>query len=677
MGRLGIGAACAFAVAAATQQPAANDRPDPVAMVSQAEKLLAKKEVEDAILLLWRALDELATRPSNPVHDATTLSARFLLQENDPREPERRRVFTAVGKQQLELAAAYRLKKWFEVAATRIDVAERYDRDAAAKERALLVAARPKVQPGTKPAVLAASPKPESVLRRDNAEFVAGDWKDIENGIEVTARAASATAMTEWVTRTEHADHEIVVEWKPADPKAAHDAALQIGMSILPGSQNYSGVRFHCMYDVGSGQYAVVVATLVAMTQTEIASAWVAPPPAEAGWTRFAVRVRDAELEVVFGAQTVLTTKAPGPVRGKIGLVTGVRDRPSCAMKFRNLRVEPLPADAPSDEELRAKAEAETQNAITNAVDAAKDLLAKKQPEAAALSLRDALAHVDDLPAGVLRDNLRKSIEATLTQADPLTPRRVKAAQTIAAELAGLADQYAAAGLVRAALVLAEHAAAFDPAAQAPRVAATREKVQQWNLAQATARAAELQPPTDDGTVLREWFAKGRKLDTSSQAMVVEGAVARVDALAPGSLVAWLPFPLAAKLTKASVHVRLPGTSTGSGLCVDAVDQTNFTTVTLVRRPSGLRLGVWRFVGKNWIAVSGRDIPMDAWRLDAWHPLVVESTEAGGIVARCGDVELKVARSMLGKATGLFGLCVENGRSEAVTMELRAFQPGK
>ncbi len=68
---------------------------------------------------------------------------------------------------------------------------------------------------------------------------------------------------------------------------------------------------------------------------------------------------------------------------------------------------------------------------------------------------------------------------------------------------------------------------------------------------------------------------------------------------------------------------------------------------------------------------------MDTWRLDAWHPLVVESSEAGGVVARCGDVEVKVARSMLGKATGLFGLYADNGRSEAVNVELRAFQPGK
>ena len=83
---------------------------EPVTLVSRAEKLLQKKELEDAVLVLWQALDLLATLPSNPVHDSTALSARFLLNENDPREAQRRAVFASVAKQQVELAAAYRAK---------------------------------------------------------------------------------------------------------------------------------------------------------------------------------------------------------------------------------------------------------------------------------------------------------------------------------------------------------------------------------------------------------------------------------------------------------------------------------------------------------------------------------------------------------------------------------------
>ena len=104
-------------------QAETQDKAEPVKLVSRAEKLLQKKEVEDAVLLLWQALDLLATLPGNPVHDATALSARFMLKENDPRETQRRAVFASIAKQQVELAAAYRAKKWLETAETRLDVA--------------------------------------------------------------------------------------------------------------------------------------------------------------------------------------------------------------------------------------------------------------------------------------------------------------------------------------------------------------------------------------------------------------------------------------------------------------------------------------------------------------------------------------------------------------------------
>src|SRR6185369_17068035 len=102
------------------------------------------------------------------------------------------------------------------------------------------------------------------------------------------------------------------------------------------------------------------------------------------------------------------------------------------------------------------------------------------------------------LPAGVLRTNLAATIDQMLIQTDSLAPKRKKAAQNIAVELVGLADKYAAAGMARLALVLAEDAADFDPDGQVQRLAAARESVQKWNLDQARARASELAPPADD-----------------------------------------------------------------------------------------------------------------------------------------------------------------------------------
>jgi hypothetical protein len=113
-------------------------------------------------------------------------------------------------------------------------------------------------------------------------------------------------------------------------------------------------------------------------------------------------------------------------VRGKVGLNQGINSTTTCAVQFRNLRVDPLPADPLTAEEQRAKDEAANQDALTKAVADAKELIAKKQPEPAALLLREALGRVANMSAGVLRDNLQKSIEQMLMQADPLAARRKK-----------------------------------------------------------------------------------------------------------------------------------------------------------------------------------------------------------------------------------------------------------
>jgi hypothetical protein len=206
------------------------DKVEPVKLVSRAEKLLQKKELEEAVLLLWQALDLLATLPSNPVHDSTALSARFLLKENDPREEQRRAVFASVAKQQVELAAAYRGKKWLDTAATRLDVADGYDRDVGAKERAALEAAKPKAKPAVaapakeepKPAVSKLSP----LLQRANTEFVQGEWKEVGDTLE--CQAPKGTLLL-WATTATHGDHEVVVEFRPVELTKNHNATLVVG----------------------------------------------------------------------------------------------------------------------------------------------------------------------------------------------------------------------------------------------------------------------------------------------------------------------------------------------------------------------------------------------------------------------------------------------------------------
>lgn len=655
-------------------QEAKEEKVEPVALVSRAEKLLKSKEVEDAVLLLWQALDLLSTLPANAVHDATALSARFLLAENDPREAQRRATFTSIAKQQVELAAAYRAKKWLDTAATRLVVADRFDRDAGVKERAAIEAARPKANAKEPPAPppKPAQPQLAPLLQRANTEFVHGDWKESGDVLECQA---PVNQHFEWVTSAAHADHEVVVEFRPVDAKVEHNAVLAVGLAIQPGTHNYSGYRLQCAYYPKTNEYGLILFAVRGMAFESLGDAWVPAGTSTDGFRRLSIQVHGPRLRAQLDGGPPIEVATPADVRGKVGVLHGVADRPTCAVQFRNLRIDALPADRPTDDELRAQQEAENQNAITVAVDEAKDLLAKKQPEPASLRLREALGRVRDLPAGVLRDNLHKSIGQMLAQADPLAPRRKKAAQTIASELVTLADEYAKAGLVRAAHVLVEDAAGFDPEGQAARLAAAEQAVRQWNVAQATARASELAPPADDGAGLREWFAKGRKLETYYQGFVVDGAVARAEAMMGKALATWAPHPLAPKLEKFSVYAHLPAPGVHAGVLFDVIDSANFGVVFLEREAKVMRLHAFLKVGGKWVPLLQRDVAMDAWRRDGWHQITVEAN-ATGLLAMCGNAKIQVPRKLMGKATGVPGLYAWSETDAPVSVEFRAFKAG-
>ncbi|HZN38435.1 MAG TPA: hypothetical protein VFD82_06505 [Planctomycetota bacterium] len=660
------------------------EKVEPAKLVSRAEKLLQQKQVEDAVLVLWQALDLLATLPSNPVHDSTALSARFLLKENDARETQRRAVFASVGKQQVELAAAYRAKKWLDTAETRLHVADGYDRDAGAKERAALEAARPKSKPadaatpkgGPEPAANKLSP----LLQRTNTEFVYGEWKEVGDALECQAPPGS---VVEWVTTASHGDHEIVVEFRPVDPSKDHNATLAVGLVTQAGVANYGGYRLQCSLDAAAAskqypkQYGLTLwVTRGANSEQLGETTWVKGAPGADGFHRVSIQVRGPSLRAQLDHGAPLEVAAPADVRGRVGLLQGVSDATTCAVQFRNLRVDPLPADPLTDAEQRAKDEAANQDALTKAVADAKELIAKKEPEPASVLLREALGRVAVMSAGVLRDNLQKSIEQMLTQTDPIWARRKKTAQAIATQLVTLADEYGKAGLYRAALVLVERSASFDPEGQAARLAAAQQAVAQWNIAQAKARASELAPPADDGTVLREWFGQGRVFVSYGVPIVVDGAVARAEALTSETLASWAPPLSKPRVEVCSVYVNLPAVGANGGLIFDALDSTRHGIVMLERHEKGMRLFVNLRVGEKWVPLGMREVEMDAWRRDGWHQITVESN-ATGLVATCGNTKLQVPRGQLGKPAGEIGLYAFTTATGPVTIQFCAFAVGK
>lgn len=674
--------ALALAPTAVAQAPAQPDAAAPapgadaIALVAAAERQLARKDIEDAVLGLWQALDALAAEPASTVRDATALSARFLLQQHDPREGERRKAFASAAKQQAELATAYRQKKWLDTADARLDVADRFDREVGAKERAAVAAARPKDKPAVgKPPASAPKAAPPSLLQKAQAEFVVGSWTEADGGVRLAPLTPESDGINEWVARATHADHEVSLEFRPLAAGRKFDLALCVGLGILPDSNSYSGIRLHAAYDPDGDQLGVQTIQIARGVHTVLADAWRPAPKGADGWRRLSVRVQGAALRVLVDDTDYGVSTAKDAVRGKIGMMNGMGGRTACGLEIRNLRIDPLPADAPTDAELAEKAAVEHRDAVARLADEAKALLDKKQPEPASTKLREALARIDAMDPGVLRDSLRAGVEAQLDKADPLTPRRRKAGQAIAGELGALADQYAAAGWMRAAERLVAQAAAFDPAGTLARARKAREDVLQWNATQANARAAELQPPADDGAALREWFGKGRKLNTAAAGFAVDGPAARVEALAPDALATWLPRPLAPKLQQASLSVHLPAAGVSAGFVVDAVDQTNFAIAVLTRQKAGLQLALYRFASRQWTPLASRDVPLDAWRLDGWHRLSV-AADAAGLRARLGDAEIKAARAVLGPPTGLLGLFASNAGDQPAACEVRAFAAG-
>src|SRR5205814_979895 len=138
-------------------------------------------------------------------HAAGIATARTLLAANDPLHAARVAAFAAVAKAQVDLAAAYRGCKWYETAADRLDLADRFDGEAAVRERLQLAAALPKT-PGGLPL------KGNALFRRSATARVTGSWKEGEDTLEYGGNKGKTRH--EWVLDQLHDDCELSVEFR-------------------------------------------------------------------------------------------------------------------------------------------------------------------------------------------------------------------------------------------------------------------------------------------------------------------------------------------------------------------------------------------------------------------------------------------------------------------------------
>jgi hypothetical protein len=653
-----------------TAQPSAN----PVSMVSQAEALLRKGEKEDAGILLWQALDLLRGKECNAIEDATRLSARFLLKKHDQLEVERRAVFTKVATQQVAIGKSYRIKKWYDTALGRLDVAAMYDQDTIGKERTILAAKRKSAAKGKTKAKAVTPTKPTTevgspLLKRKATYAVTGEWTERGEILEVEATTGKERYPREWVTEASHGDNEVTVDFRAFEPKAEHNAAIGVGMR-MHGAGLYDGYRVQCLYEASTLSFGLFVWDIKGMVIKQIGGQWYDNVKVGKDYHRLAILISGNQLTCQLDALPPVTVKSSAEIRGKVSLSVGTT-RPSPRVAFRNFQVRPLPADQPSDEELREKAKQQQQHAITASVEDAKLLIAERRREPAARKLRDALQQLVALPEGILRKNMRQSILAMLRKTDPLAKKRDAAAKECAHTLGLLADKYVVDNRPRQAMVLAQLAWRFDATGQGKRVAAVEQAIAEWNVAQLTSRSAELAPPKDDGSLLRQWFTGGHLLDSRRAAWILQGPSARAAHLSE-TITGWMPKQATLTAGTFGVHVRLPVRGSQGGVCFDAAGPHDFSIAIITRGQKSLNLSVSRWAGGKWQYLGKKSIPLDSWRLEAWHAITVQ-TAATGITVKALGKEIKLARPRLGDANAHIGLIAGNHTESDATVEIRAF----
>lgn len=650
------------------QAPAADN---PVALVSRAEAKIRKSDKEDAVILLWQALDLLRGKERNAIEAATWLSARFLLQENDPLEQERRAAFALVATKQTAIAKSYRIKKWYDTAEGRLDVATMYGPDAAAKERTVLAAKR-KGKNRKQAAPQPAEPAQEvNAFARELAKKVDGKWRNIEGELESSAHSGGTDESGghwQWTTKLKHQDHVVSFEFRAADAKGDYNLGIGIG---IPDDNPFNGYRLVLQHYKDSDTVLLRILSVDGQDIREVAEGSATLGKTKSGYHRLAAIISDNSIGFQIDGHPAVKGTGTGSIRGFVAVIVGMAGISSTANRFRDLTIAPLPADQPTDEELRQKAAEENQHRVTKAVEEAKVLLDARKPEPAAAKLREGLQALDKLPKGILRSNLEKSLTAMLKKADPTARKRTAAAKQCCDALRQLADKYVAAGKPRAALILAQRAWGFDASQQDSQIVAVRKAIDAWNQKQLIARASELAPPKDDGALLRQWFAGGSLLDSRGKAWIVQGPSARIQNFAQGRTM-WMPKNAVLPKGTASIHVHLPAVGCQAGFLFDVAGPHDFSTAILSRDKNQVRLIVSRWAGGKWIDLAKRRILMDAWQREAWHQVTLEVAQTGVKIA-CYDIKVAIKRERLGLPSGRIGLYAGNYGDSEPTVEFRAF----
>ncbi|HLQ36698.1 MAG TPA: hypothetical protein VK348_02765 [Planctomycetota bacterium] len=644
-------------VAWAMLSPLAAQTVDPLTLIANAEKSLAARNNEDAMLQLWRAEQAMRLLPANAARDAATAAIATLLPKADAAYAARAEAMAAVAKSLFELERAYKVRNWFTTAVSLCEAAAEFDAPAAQKELAALY----KLQPALAPKAGATGPAPAaSAIEKLGKDDVSGAWQ-FRDGTLWSPSPLSTEDSACFLTKTEHKDQRIGVTIETGDRDAM--AGLLFGAA---NRNDYYIIDLHTFRGHGGTRLVLYqwrkdkLLTIAQAEHTFTKSATA---------RRLELLVRGDSVEARLDGAAVLATGCPSVPHGKLGFFVSAVSPLRESVVFRDFALEPLPDPGAS---AASNAQEQARNSILAGVAEAEKLLQQKKNEPAAERLRAARRDAQQLVAGTLRDGMVASIDKQLAQADVLQLRRSKAEVEAALALRKLAERYADAGWLRAAEQVALSAARLDPDGQATLAAMFAER----QAAQRTEQAAAVRKARDgegaDNGPLQTWFQGGlRPFGVADKfwQLGAEGGTSPELTDSQSYLIANRGDDTAAK---AAVQFLLPDQAF-AGLVFAWQHHGDFCVCIAQWQDGKLLLGMKRWYGSDWIELGAQSWEVPAPARDGWIPLEVGYGK-DGIVARCLGHEYKVERKDL-KLRGRFGLLAGTHKKEPVALRFRGFVP--
>lgn len=466
--------ACALAALVCSQEPGDSDGEplgsiaayrDPAAAFEAAKALVGDGKAERGIAMLWTLLRLAPTLPEVEARAGFAADVRAALESADPQADAFFSTMEGCAKRVAGLARAYRQKKWVELATRQLAAAEAFDVARCRVERRSIE----REGGGVVEATATAPVRAPELLRASQRRWASDSWEtvdDLRTDAEredprskpipgIRSKGAPGTNVHEvWATKGEHADHQIVVEFRPDRDGLQYEAAVAFG----EGGREFMVAVY---YD---DRARLRISRLADKNWGELAGREGPRDVPLPAWQRLVVQIRGTNIRATLNDGAPLELTVDHAPRGTVSVSVCSDEAQTPVVGFRQLEVAALPEEAPADDGGDAGPDAARVAALCTDIEYLRSEGKRKQgfslEEPASRDLWDALVLARQLPEGKTRAGYCEELVELLEDCDPVARKRQRAVLLVAEELLELAKAYAEKpGL---ALILVRRAAEWD-----------------------------------------------------------------------------------------------------------------------------------------------------------------------------------------------------------------------